>query len=110
EDEGQQIQSRDLSFCLIRSQRPHLDDDGRLRWQHQMLMRPVQSLQWQFLVEIDDQQNWQNSWPPDGLLNNDTVPRLLAVQFELQTGQGDVVRRMVRVPQSRQASEVPDES
>ncbi|HET8903380.1 MAG TPA: type II secretion system protein GspJ [Saccharospirillum sp.] len=109
EDDDQQIQTGDRHFCLIRSQRQHLDDDGRLTWQHQMLMRPVQSLQWQFLVDIDNQQNWQNTWPPEGLLNNDTIPRLLAVQFELETGEGDVVRRMVRVPQSRQTSEAPDE-
>ncbi len=110
EDGNQQIQSRDRHFCLIRSQRPHLDDDGRLEWQHQMLMRPVQSLQWQFLAEIEGQRDWLNTWPPEGLLNEDTIPRLLAVQFELRTGQGDAVRRMVRVPQSHQTAEAPDES
>lgn len=110
QDDEQQARSREQHFCLIRSHRQHLDDDGRLAWQHQMLMRPVQSLQWQFLVEIDNQQNWQSKWPPEGLLNDDTVPRLLAVQFELHIGPRDIVRRIVRVPQSHQASEVSDES
>ncbi|MEX0623581.1 type II secretion system protein GspJ [Saccharospirillum sp.] len=110
EQNRQQAESGDRHFCLIRSQRQHLDDDGRLEWQHRLLMRPVQSLQWQFLAEIEGQQNWLNTWPPEDLLNEDTVPRLLAVQFELQTGQDDAVRRMIRVPQSYQASEVADES
>lgn len=109
-DDVQQVQRNERYFCLIRSQRQHLDDDGRLEWQHQLLMRSVQSLQWQFLADIDGQQDWLNTWPPEGLLDPDTVPRLLAVQFELQTGQGDSVRRMVRVPQSHQTSEVPDEN
>ncbi|MEX2365124.1 MAG: type II secretion system protein GspJ [Pseudohongiellaceae bacterium] len=109
-DDIQQVEPRGRHFCLIRSQRQHLDDDGRLEWQHQMLMRPVQSLQWQFLADIEGQQDWLDTWPPEGLLNDDTVPRLLAVQFELRTGQGDTVRRMVSVPQSHQPLEAPDES
>lgn len=108
-DDNQQPQSRERRYCLIRSQRQHLDDDGRLEWQHQMLMRPVQSLQWQFLVEIGGEQNWQDTWPPEGLLDPDTVPRLLAVQFELQTGQDDAIRRLVRVPQSYRVSEATNE-
>ncbi len=108
-DDGQQVAGRERHYCLIRSQRQHLDDDGRLEWQHQMLMRPVNALQWQFLADIEGERDWLDTWPPEGLLNENTVPRLLAVQFELQTGQGDAVRRMVRVPQSYQASEAPDE-
>lgn len=109
-NEGQQIQRSERYFCLIRSQRQHLDDDGRLEWQHQMMMRPVQSLQWQFFAEIEGQRSWLNTWPAEGLLNDDTVPRLLAVRFELQTGEDDSVSRTVRVPQSRQASEASDEN
>jgi general secretion pathway protein J len=100
----------DDHFCLIRSQRQHLDDDGRLQWQHQLLMRPVQSLQWQFLVDIDSQQTWQDNWPPDNLLNEEQVPSLLAVQFVLETGQGDSVQRVIPVPQSSKTSVNPDEN
>lgn len=100
----------DDHFCLIRSQRPHLDDDGRLEWQHQLLMRPVRSLQWQFLIDVDSQQTWQDSWPPDNLLDAEQVPRLLAVQFVLETGQGDTVRRVIPVPQSHQVTVNPDEN
>ena len=55
------------------------------------------------------EQNWQDTWPPEGLLDPDTVPRLLAVQFELQTGQDDAIRRLVRVPQSYRVSETANE-
>jgi general secretion pathway protein J len=105
-----QESGNDDHFCLIRSQHQHLDDDGRLEWQHQLLMRPIQSLQWQFLVDVDSQQTWQDTWPPDNLLDEEQVPRLLAVQFVLETGQGDSVRRVIPVPQTRQVSVNPDEN
>lgn len=108
-DETRPPRAADRTFCLIRSHRQHLDDDGRLEWQHQRLMRRVESLQWQFLADLDGQQDWLDSWPPDGLMNAETIPRLLAVQFELQTARGDSIRRVIRVPQSHQAPESTDE-
>lgn len=104
ESDGESVNGAE-AYCLIRSQRQHLDDDGRLNWRHQLLMRPVQSLQWQFLVDIDNEQGWQETWPVTGLIDETIEPRLLAVQFELRTGKGDAIRRIVRVPQSDQSSQ-----
>lgn len=86
--------------CLVRSHWIHLDNDGRFEWRHQVLMRPVRSMAFRFLVDSDGQQEFRDEWPLDtGLGQNQAPPILKAVELRLITGKGDDITRLIRVPQ-----------
>lgn len=96
EDDAQ----NDAGGCLIRSYRPHLDDDGYLNWQHQVLLRPVSAIRWQFLI-IDPRSGsseYSDTPPEEDPRDGIQHTRLKAILFELQTAQGRNYGRLFRVP------------
>lgn len=89
--------------CLIRSFIPHLDDDGRLEWRHQMLLRPVKAIQFRFLASVNGESDFYEAWPPDNLLDPNASIDLQAVEFSLETGEGDRLTRLIAVPRTAEA-------
>lgn len=83
--------------CLIRSYWLHLDNDGRLEWRHQVMMRSVRAIGWRFLVEHNGQRNYRDLWPPDDVFPGTEPPELLAIEFRLQTVSGDTLHRLIPV-------------
>ncbi|MHA7878263.1 MAG: type II secretion system protein GspJ [Saccharospirillum sp.] len=90
-------QANEAGGCLIRSHRLHLDDDGRLEWRHQVLMRSVRAINWRFLVTHNGQREYRDLWPPDDVFPGTEPPELLAVEFRLQTTDGDELHRLIAV-------------
>lgn len=90
----------DQTACLVRSYRAHLDDDGYLSWQHQILMTQVEEMTWEFLhldpttgeQDYRDEPPLQN--PSTGV--KDTV--LQAILFSLTLSEGGEYRRLIQVP------------
>lgn len=93
-------EDNDLGGCLIRSFKTHLDDDGSLNWQHQMIYRPVKEVNWEFLIHNPAVNNTDfYSQPPeedprDGLQRT----RLLGVRVQIKTGYGLVYQRLFQTP------------
>lgn len=93
-------EENDAGGCLIRSYKTHLDDDGSQDWHHQMLLRPVKSVDWQFLI-FDPALNAMDYYseppredPRDGIQRT----RLRAVLMKITTGQGSEIERLFRTP------------
>ncbi len=93
-------EDNDLGGCLIRSYLTQLDDDGSLAWQHQKLFRPVQKIDWQFLIYDPDSNSSEfKTEPPqedprDGLLKT----RLTAVRMSIELGTGQNYSRLFATP------------
>lgn len=85
--------------CLVRSHRLQLDDDGRLQWRHQPLLRPVEAISWRFLAQFDEEQRFVDSWPPELVQVEQSEPKLKAIEFRLVLPDGEL-SRLVAVPQS----------
>lgn len=96
--------------CLVRSHRVHLDDDGRLEWRHQTLLRPVRALTWRFLVEAGEQTEFRDEWPPEASFGDTVETTVKAVELRLVTGQGDDLTRLVRVPEWPRSAEGDDDA
>lgn len=91
-------QKNDLGGCLIRSHTVHLDDDGSLEWRHQNLLRPVKSIGFTFMARYNDETQSFDKWPPDIPYGQTDEPDLFAVEFTLNTGEGDTITRLLAVP------------
>ncbi|WP_108127141.1 type II secretion system protein GspJ [Saccharospirillum mangrovi] len=83
--------------CLIRSHTIQLDDDGRLEWRSQMLLRPVKAVQWRFLAKVGEEQRFFDAWPPETtqVLTGEPVLRAIDVRLVLPDGE---VNRLIDVP------------
>lgn len=92
--------ANDRGGCLVRSYTLHLDDDGSLEWRHQTLLRPVQSMSFSFMARYDGETREFNKWPPDLPFGQAGQPDLFAVEFTLETGEGDTITRLVSVPRN----------
>ena len=90
----------DAGGCLIRSFQLQLDDDGSLAWQHQPLLRPVKTMNWQFLIDDPESgsMDFRNELPQEDPRDGVTRSRLIGVQVEVQTGQGQSLKRLFSTP------------
>lgn len=93
--------------CLIRSHTVQLDDDGRLEWRSQLLLRPVEAVQWSFLTRLGEQRRFFDTWPPESTEVLTAEPVLLAVDVHLTLPDGEV-NRLVQVPTLPENADVPD--
>lgn len=88
----------DAGGCLVRSFRTHLDDDGYLTWQHQVLLRPVSTINWQFLVAEPGGESEFKNEPPQADPRDDVKRnRLKAILFSLEAN-GREYSRLFRTP------------
>jgi general secretion pathway protein J len=93
-------EENDLGGCLIRSYKTHLDDDGSLNWQHQVIFRPIKEVDWEFLV-FDPQLNsadFKNQPPEEDPRDGLQRTRLLGVRVQIETGYGSVYQRLIQTP------------
>lgn len=104
-------ESEETQYCLVRSYRAHLDDNGDLTWYNQMLLRPVKSLEWRFLVysEISKNSDYQSE-PPE--VNRDTGEMSginMAVELTLTSGTVQKTnKRLIATPRQAVAEEEDD--
>lgn len=93
-------EENDLGGCLIRSYRPHLDDDGALNWNHQKLLRPVESIEWQFLIFNPEINASEFSFEPPlpDVSTGEQLTTLSGVQFNLTMGLGGSYVRLFQTP------------
>lgn len=83
--------------CLIRSFLLQLDDDGRLQWQHQMLLRPIRAVQFRFLSRVGEELRFFDNWPPDSPEVLDSAPILVAIEVKLVLPDAEL-DRLIAVP------------
>lgn len=93
--------------CLIRSHTVQLDDDGRLEWRTQLLLRPIEALQWRFLARLGQEQRFFDQWPPQSTEVLTSEPVLLAVDVRLVLPDGEV-NRLIRVPTLAENADIAD--
>ena len=88
------------SGCLVRSYRLHLDDDGYLTWQHQVLMTQVESIEWQFLHlnPATSEQEFRDEPPTLDPSSGLKESVLQAIQFDISLSEGGTYRRLIQVP------------
>ncbi|EAR09729.1 type II secretion system minor pseudopilin GspJ [Reinekea blandensis] len=88
------------SGCLVRSYRVHLDDDGYLSWQHQVLMTQVESVEWQFLHlnPTTSEQEFRDEPPTLNPSSGVKETVLQGVQFDISLSDGGTYRRLIQVP------------
>lgn len=90
----------DQTNCLVRSYRVHLDDDGYLSWQHQLLITQVEKMTWEFL-HLDPatgEQSFRDEPPVVDPVTGVKNTVLEAVLYTLTLSQGGEYRRLIQVP------------
>jgi general secretion pathway protein J len=107
----EQDELNDLGGCLIRSYMAHLDDDGGLAWQHQNILRPIKSIDFDFLIFNPQQNNTEyRSEPPiEDPRTGVQIERLLGVLVKYELGSGSMYERLYRTP-SQPLFEVEEEA
>lgn len=80
--------SEEPQDCLVRSYRAHLDDNGDAVWHSQILLRPVQNLEWRFYVYNKTAKNRDyQSEPPTKNADSDEFTEItLAVEMNVTAG------------------------
>jgi general secretion pathway protein J len=96
----EQDELNDLGGCLIRSYMAHLDDDGSLAWQHQNILRPLKTIEFEFLVfnPVQNNTEYRSEPPTEDPRTGITIERILGVMVTFEMGTGRTYQRLFRTP------------